>query len=560
VSTNAADACIESGMANQVNWTTLNNGYSVTQFYDGTPYPNGAAYFGGSQDNGTLRGTTAGGSSWNEILSGDGGSVAVDPTNTNVLFAENTGLSIQKSTNGGVSFNDAVTDISDNGFLFIAPFHLAESSPQVLLTGGFFLWRTANQAGNWTRASALTPGNGSVSALTTHRLNGNLALAGMSDGFILRQTAALSSGPTTAWPFVRPRDGYVSSLTYDPVDTDVAYATYSTFGAAHVWKTVDGGATWSPLDGSGSGAIPDIPVHDLVVNPTDTSHLYAGTDLGVFVSLDGGLSWSRENSGLANVMVDDLDILDVGGQLNLYAFTHGRSAYRVALTGPPPPPPPSLSIGNASLAEPDSGTAAMTFTITASVPPTGTVTVVAKTTNGTATAPSDYTALPAAGTTVTFTAGQPSRPVTVRIVGELRKEPNETFTVTLSSSVGASIADSSGTGTIVNDDTCTIVGTAANNMLNGTAGGDVICGLGGHDVLSGLAGNDTVDGGAGVDLVNGGKGNDRVLGGPGNDNSPNGTTAGVLGGAGTDSIDGGTGIDFCSVRAAGETRVRCERP
>ena len=561
VSTDFNDACVESGMANQVNWTTLNDGYSVTQFYDGTPYPNGDTYFGGSQDNGTIRGAVGGGcQNWNEILGGDGGSVAVDPTNTDVLFAENTGLSIRKSTNGGASFNPAVSGIvNDDGFLFIAPFHLAEADPQVLFTGGFFLWRTTNQAGTWTRASALTPGDGSVSAVTTHPANGNLALAGMSDGFILRQNAALSSGPTTTWDSVQPRTGYVSSLTYDPIATNVAYATYSTFGGVHVWKTVDGGATWSAHDGSGDSAIPDIPVHDLVVNPSDTNHLYAGTDLGVFVSLDGGLTWTRENSGLANVVVDDLDILDVGGKLNLYAFTHGRSAYRVAI-GTSPPPAPSLSLGDASLTEPDSGTATMTFTITASPAPSGAMCVIAKSRNGSATAPSDYTALPAAGTTVTFSAGQASRSVTVRIVGDLRKEPNETFTVTLSSPVGATIADGSGTGTIVNDDTCTIVGTAGNDRLNGTAGANVICGFGGNDVLNGLGGNDTVDGGAGVDLVNGGTGNDHVLGGPGNDTSPNGATAGVLGGPGTDSMDGGTGIDFCSVRAPGETRVRCERP
>ena len=635
VSTDPNDACQGAVIDNAVNWTSLNNGYSVTQFYDGTPYPNGATYFGGTQDNGTLRGSTAG-PNWSEILGGDGGYVAVDPTNTNVLFVENTRLSIQKSTNGGASFTDAVSGITDNNFLFIAPFQMAEANHNVLFTGGWFLWRTTNSAGSWQQASAITPGNGSVSAVTSHQTNADLALAGMSDGFILRQTAALSSGSGTTWPNVQPRTGYVSSLTYDPVDTNVAYATYATFGGgAHVWKTTNGGANWTALDGTGGNVIPDIPVHSIAVNPVDTSHLYAGTDLGVFVSLDGGINWARENNGLANVMVDDLDILTVGEQVYLYAFTHGRSAYRVRLTTVAPVP--ALSISNASLTEPDSGTAAMTFTVTASAAPTGAVTVRAKTVNGSATAPADYTALPAAGTLVTFSAGETSRTVSVPIVGDLKKEPNETFAVTLSSPTNATIADGSGTGTIVNDDTCTIVGTNGNNTLNGTAGNDVICGLSGNDVINGRGGNDVinggtgidrgswagapaavainlatnratgwgtdtlasieqalggggrdtitgnagansllggngndrldggagsdrVDGGDGVDLVKGGLGVDTVLGGPGNDNSPTGTTAGVHGGPGTDAINGGPGVDYCSVRAAGETRVSCERP
>ncbi|HTG18172.1 MAG TPA: hypothetical protein VK747_23195, partial [Blastocatellia bacterium] len=88
-----------------VSWTSLNNGYGVTQFYHGLPYPNGLTYFGGTQDNGTLRGSDSSGiNGWSRPLGGDGGSVAVDPTNTNNLYAENTRLSLQKSNDGGASW------------------------------------------------------------------------------------------------------------------------------------------------------------------------------------------------------------------------------------------------------------------------------------------------------------------------------------------------------------------------------------------------------------------------------------------------------------------------
>ena len=198
-------------------------------------------------------------------------------------------------------------------------------------------------------------------------------------------------------------------------------------------------------------------------------------------------------------------------------------------------PPTSLKIADASIIEPDSGTASMTFTITASPVPTSPVTVVAKTVNGSATAPSDYTALPAAGQTVTFAAGQATRTVTVPIVGDLLREPNESFTVTLSDPVGATIGDGSGLGRIRNDDECTILGTTAGETLNGTAGNDVICGLGGNDVINGLGGNDTVFGGDGSDTVRGGSGNDTLRGQNGDD---------VLAGeAGNDVIEGGAGVD-----------------
>ena len=62
------------------------------------------------------------------------------------------------------------------------------------------------------------------------------------------------------------------------------YATYGNFGGAHVYRSIDGGATWQSIDGSGSTGLPDIPVHSIVVDPDDSQRLYLGTDLGVMVS------------------------------------------------------------------------------------------------------------------------------------------------------------------------------------------------------------------------------------------------------------------------------------
>src|SRR5262249_45665287 len=108
--TTATGATAACAAAYSMSWSNLNHGYPVTQFYYGLPYPGGMTYFGGAQDNGTVRGTDAGGpNAWSTIHGGDGGAVAVDPGNTNVLYAEFFGLSIQKSTNGGASWVDALT-------------------------------------------------------------------------------------------------------------------------------------------------------------------------------------------------------------------------------------------------------------------------------------------------------------------------------------------------------------------------------------------------------------------------------------------------------------------
>jgi hypothetical protein len=124
----------------------------------------------------------------------------------------------------------------------------------------------------------------------------------------------------------------VSSVAFDPSDPAVVYATYSSFGGVHVWKSADGGATWIGLDGVGKGALPDLPVNAIAVDPEDSRNLYLGTDLGVFVSRDGGANWLVENTGFANVITSWLTVLKGPGHTRtLFAFTHGRGAWKITL-------------------------------------------------------------------------------------------------------------------------------------------------------------------------------------------------------------------------------------
>jgi Bacterial Ig domain len=325
-------------------WIDRNSGYVTTQFYDGTPSPDGATYFGGTQDNGTQRGSTAS-PDWALILGGDGGYVAIDTLSdsvpgNDVLFGEFTRLSIQKSTNNGATFFDAVTGITESAsnFGFIAPFTMNTGFKQHLWTGGFFIWRTVNQATSWSRASAITAGQGSVSAVAVHPADPNRVLVGMSDGFIHWNTAALSATGSTAWAFTQPRPLYVTSLAWDPANLDVAYATYASFSGVTVYKSTNSGQTWVPLPGTGgSTALPPVPAHSVVVNPDDSQQIYVGTDLGVFTSVDGGANWYVENTGFANTVVESLEVSETAPRY-LYAFTHGRGAWRVTMSGGPTAP------------------------------------------------------------------------------------------------------------------------------------------------------------------------------------------------------------------------------
>jgi hypothetical protein len=121
-----------------------------------------------------------------------------------------------------------------------------------------------------------------------------------------------------------------------------------------------------------------------------------------------------------------------------------------ALGGTTPVPVlPTLSIGDASVSEGQSGTTSALFTIKLSSPSSAPVSVAYRTVNGTALAGSDYSATIA---TLQFAAGKTSKIVTVPVVGDSTVESDETYVVELLSPSGATISQARATGTIRNDD------------------------------------------------------------------------------------------------------------
>ncbi len=319
-------------------WVDLNNNYGVTQFYHGRAYPDGSRYFAGAQDNGTQLGDDVNGpNGWQRIRGGDGGYVAINPDvdgrGTMRLFSSYTRFSLEYFDDDGVSWNAPATPPDtalDTGFLFIAPYAMDGANPDILWTGGTYAWRSLDAGKTWAQASA--DGGVSISAWGMTDVDSNVVLAGRVDGTVMRNTAALVADATTTWPTTTLEAGcYISSIRFQPGSSQMAYATSSTFGCGHVFRSTDGGQSWTDT----SNNLPDIPAHDLLVHPYDNDMLYLATDLGIFVSLDGGASWAQENTGFANVVVESMDLRIVNGEPILYAFTHGRSAWKVTLNRPP---------------------------------------------------------------------------------------------------------------------------------------------------------------------------------------------------------------------------------
>lgn len=322
----------------------LNHNYGVTQFYHGVPYADGTRYLGGAQDNGTVRGSDSrGANDWERLSGGDGTYSAVDAADPDTVYVQTQWAQLRKSTDGGETFVDATNGLeqavadylgTDTNYLFATPLLMDPTDSQRLWLGGRRVWRTDDGAGLWGAASRTLAHGDKVSAISVAPSDPERVLVGTDNGRIYRQDHASGAGPATRWPARRPRRGWVTWVAHDPNDERVAYATYGSYGGKHVFRTTDGGRSWRSIDGGGAAALPDIPVHSVVVSPSDGDRIYLGTDLGVFVTNDGGESWATENTGFGAIVTETLALLEVpAGKTYLFAFTHGRGAWRVGLAG-----------------------------------------------------------------------------------------------------------------------------------------------------------------------------------------------------------------------------------
>jgi hypothetical protein len=131
---------------------------------------------------------------------------------------------------------------------------------------------------------------------------------------------------------------------------------------------------------------------------------------------------------------------------------------------------PSVSVAAASGNEGNTGTSPLFFTISLSTATSQTVSVAYSTSNGSATAGSDYNATSG---TVTFGPGVTTRLITVVRRGDTVSEPNETFNLNLNTAINATIATPSVTGTILNDDGGVVLpalAVASRSLNEGNAG------------------------------------------------------------------------------------------
>ena len=454
-------------------WQELNNNLGITQFYGAAASPITGAITGGTQDNGTLFRTTAGGTEgWKTVAGGDGGFSAFDPTDPNYSYGEFQNLFLHRNTTGGASPSAGISSgIADAGActLFIAPFLLDPGNASTMLAGGCQLWRSTNVKAAVPVWASIKPATGfaGLSAIAVARQDSDAIWVANEYGDIFRTANGTSATP--AWtrvdnnPTALP-NRFPTRIAIDPQDGDVVYVAFGGFTADNLWKTTDGGASWADVSGSGSTGLPSAPIRGIAIHPDNSQWIYVGTEVGIFASEDGGETWALPHGGPANVSVDEVFFINTSPR-KLAAATHGRGIYTVVAESITLP---LLSVDDLSVAEGSTGSRNALVTVRLSAASSNPVTVDYATGDGTAVAPGDYAAKSG---TLTFAAGQTSQRISVAINGDTLDESSETALVTLASPSGAALGDPQGTITILDDDLGgELQFSAATRLIVGEAG------------------------------------------------------------------------------------------
>lgn len=340
------DGGVLSAFEDLSNWANHNQDLAITQFYEGSVHLGSGddLVLGGSQDNGTE--VYNGGLEWDQIDCCDGGDNAISASQPDkhwaVSFQTWQGVVHIRRTKDGAATTpqDASSGISGANAPFFVRFEKHPTLDDLFIAGTVNMWKCANffsasVSPSWvSNGPVLNKPNGQPAEITAlvfapSDSSGLTYAYGTEDGQ-LRITANGGMNWSNLDPANAVPGRYITDLAFDPKDATILYVTLSGFdegtpsAPGHLFRTVNALAA-TPMWMNISPPV-NLPHNTIAIDPSLTSFLYVGTDIGVWVSQNDGADWSHmgPESGMPNVAVYELQMDNNGG---LTAFTHGRGAF-----------------------------------------------------------------------------------------------------------------------------------------------------------------------------------------------------------------------------------------
>ena len=346
------------------NWQFVDN-LPIGQYYDvdvdtRDPY----WIYGGTQDNGTwgipsrtssLLGITN--ADVVNIAYGDGFYVAIDPRDHRTVYANSQSgrtYLVDLETREEQGLRPVPKDPKEvYRFNWSSPMLLSSHDPKVVYYGGNKLFKTVDRGRVWQTVSPdltrnqdwkklpVMPGGpdrgddtlsrddgvsdfGTISTIAESPLQAGVLYVGTDDGNVQVTRDGGGSWQNLTTKFKLPGPRWVSRVIASQHEAGAAYVCFDGHQdddfKPYIFKTTDFGATWTSV----AVDLPDgMAVHALAEHPRNRNLLLAGTEFGLFVTHDGGKSWTLVRGNLPRVRIDD--ILVSLRDNDLILGTHGRS-------------------------------------------------------------------------------------------------------------------------------------------------------------------------------------------------------------------------------------------
>jgi photosystem II stability/assembly factor-like uncharacterized protein len=343
---NGNDGGINISYDNGAHWIKCNN-EAVGQLY-AVNVDNQENYnvYGGLQDNGVWFGPNdfkqnvawhqEGNYPYKELIGGDGMQIQIDSRNPNVVFTGYQFGNYYRINQKEGQF-DYITPKAPKGekpyrFNWQTPILLSSHNQDILYMGSEFLHRSMNQGKTWERisndlTSGAKEGNVAFGTLTTiseSKFQFGLLYTGSDDGKI-----HVSKDGGVSWQLISdnlPQNLWVSRVVASQHKKERVYATLNGYRNdnfnSYVFVSEDFGNTWTSISNGLSQA-----VNVIVEDSANENILYVGTDNGLFISLDKGITWQDFSNEMPKVAVHDAVVQSKAKEVII--GTHGRSIYKM---------------------------------------------------------------------------------------------------------------------------------------------------------------------------------------------------------------------------------------
>jgi photosystem II stability/assembly factor-like uncharacterized protein len=336
-------------------WREFHSIHPVVQFYNvAFDMEKPFNVYGSVQDHGTYKGNVSHNKPrirreprratyWESAPGGEGTHVAVDPTNPNLIYSSSFyGRLMRSEYKDGIwTSTNILPDVAEGEpplrGQWMAATILSPHNPSIVYHGMQYLFRSMDKGETWERISPDLSYNNplqqgqlpfaipfaTITAISESPFQLGQIYVGTDDG----RVHVTQNGGETWTEIIKglPFNKHVSRIVASKYNQGTVYLTLNgrrddDFND-YIYRSADYGKTWVDI----SGNIPGGPVNVIREDPKKDNILYVGTDLGVYVTLDGGQTWNVLGSGLPTCFVWDLIIHPRDNTIVI--ATNGRGMY-----------------------------------------------------------------------------------------------------------------------------------------------------------------------------------------------------------------------------------------